>query len=144
MTYATIQTTTMNGKKVVSTDFELGNSRLLRIETSKAYRGGVECCANVHTQENGFLSHSFSLGGPKSSGDFRKVLVSEPQRRATDKALLTAHATALVCIDDVIAEARAHYAAQVPAQAETRDDVSVEDATAAMDNFNYVGGPMHY
>ena len=104
------------GKKTIRTCVALGgyDRHELRIETSKMYgQAGVDTDATVvvvHADGNGFR-HAFGLRD-SLDGDFRRTVISQPGLRATATALLTQHATALVCLDGILAQARGHYVAR--------------------------------
>lgn len=102
------------GHKTVRTTVDLGGfeRHQLRIETTKC-GGSVDTDATVvvlSEDGNGF-THTFGLRC-LLSGDWRKTLIREQGVRATEKALKTQHAAALVCLDDILAQARGHYVAK--------------------------------
>lgn len=99
-----------------STCIEIGDGKVLVIETSKGYprEGGVLSTAAMHTRSNGFLSHRWgmSLSGAqlsKATSDFRETMSHAPGK-VTEKLVRTHHATAIADISDVLARAIAYYA----------------------------------
>lgn len=82
---------------------------ILTLETSKAYRGGVESDAKVMWHGTGFRVHAFGLGG---GGDFSKTLARNTTAKATQKAIDTLHAQTFTpeTIAALTAEVLAYYA----------------------------------
>lgn len=97
-----------------TTAIELGDSRVLTIETSKAYKGGVQTIAKVSTRERGFLTHRLCMalgGGPINKGDYDfREEITAPTGRVTEKAVRTQHAAALVGAAAQVERAIAYYA----------------------------------
>lgn len=105
-----------------TTAIELGESRVLTVETSKSYKGGVQTIAKVSTRERGCLTHRMCLslgGGPIDKGDYDfRENITAPAGRVTEKAVRTQHAAALVGAAALVARAIAHYATDsAPAEA---------------------------
>lgn len=100
----------LRARSVVALGFD---RRELHIETRKGGRG-VSCDASVmqRTEDGRGLTHAFAFGG--EGDDFRRTLASDPKARATEKALATMHAAALVNLADVVAAACAHYGKPAP------------------------------
>jgi hypothetical protein len=83
---------------------------LLSITTSKGYnKGALTTRASVNFYGEGFIVHAFGLGG--GTGDYSAIVLSRPGR-ATEKAIRDLHENALTLVPQVIAAARAFYAAQ--------------------------------
>lgn len=89
------------------TDIQLGNSRVLRITTNKASRGGVETDARVHTIEGGFLRTELF-------GDFSKTYASNSALRCMEKTVAAQHFVVLETLESIRAEVTAFYLAKNP------------------------------
>ena len=93
---------------IAKTRIELDAPRVLIIETRKN-RKGLGTDAAVYTVDGGFLCHRYGLlsKDPKES-DFREVVIPA-QGRCTEKSVRAQHAVALARIEDIKAQALAHY-----------------------------------
>lgn len=81
-----------------------GGTRVLRIETGKASRGGIYTTATVILERDGMMT--WAIGS-----DYHKRLAQSPAR-CTERSVSDLHNEALKLADAVIAEARAYYEAQ--------------------------------
>ena len=94
----------MASRQISSFPIEVkGQPRVLRLETSKAPRGGVSTTATV-VNAHGDGSFSFVL-----FHDFYKTVAAAPCR-ATQQAIERLHAQSLNTVDEIKAAAIAHYA----------------------------------
>lgn len=84
---------------------------LLAITTSKSSGGGISSRAAVSFYGETFVVHAFGLGS--GTGDYSRKVVVNPAR-CTEKNLRLTHAEALKHVDQILAEAKAFYAAQRP------------------------------
>ena len=97
------------GQPSATTSTPLDDSRELRIVTSKDYRKGLSSTARVFTRtpDRASWTHAFGLAG---GGDFSKTLAHDVVARATEKKVQAMHAAVLVGVDELVTEARQHYA----------------------------------
>ena len=94
-----------------TTEFDIGDRRILQIETSRNYRKQLSTDATVFTLSTDGRSrqHAFDIGN-RGGGDFRRTLTVSTPARATAAVIEAQHATALAMTDAIRAEAIAHYA----------------------------------
>lgn len=81
----------------------------LSISTSKRSRGLSSFASVAFHGEDGFTLHAMGLG--TGLGDYGKT-VALSGARATEKAVRDLHVSTLARVEEIIEEARAHYAAQ--------------------------------
>lgn len=87
-------------------------TRQLRISTGKASRSGIYTSATCAFSRQG--ATTFAIGG-----DFSKTVARNSEVKCTEKSVRAQHATVLVEIDALVAEATAFYAPkEAPAPAE--------------------------
>lgn len=104
---------------VAESTAELGETpegmRMLELFTSKC-RGGLVATAHVYVlkdQGNGFVTKTTTI-----FQDYNKQAIAPtPCKRVTEKALINAHQSALLEMDDIVEEAKAFYAAPTPENA---------------------------
>jgi hypothetical protein len=98
-----------DGRHIMTTKIPLDSERReLRIETCKAYAGGVVTRAIVvqlHEDGRGF-SHTIGLG---AGGDFSVKVVHDHAARATEKAVRAQHAKFEYMHAFILERAKAHY-----------------------------------
>jgi hypothetical protein len=111
MTYETTLRRRQDKSLVAETEVHLFGKRWLRLTTSKGQHG-LKCTASVCTvdKERGTVTHCIGFGTP--GGDFWRTVDTMPGVRCTEKNLRTLHERGLERIGDVIAMAKAHYAAR--------------------------------
>lgn len=106
---------------VAMTTIDMGSDRLLIIETSKSYRGGVQTVAAVHRNEGGFLCHTAVLNFGsclnERKGDFRQSVAFSPCTRITENAVRAQHIAVLEVIDPIKTMASDHYNQEEPCHA---------------------------
>jgi hypothetical protein len=108
------------------------SNRVLIIDTHKT-QGGVVTNCMVNTERDGFLSWNI-FGDFSKRSMFRGV-------RCCEKTVRSIHEQALFASDLTMSEAAAFYAKK---DAKDQADNEVEAISDPMDDFNYVGSPMHY
>lgn len=120
-----------------------GRTFALTLTTSKSGRGGISAIASVAEHKDGFITMDLF-------GDYRATLATSPSR-ATEKALIGLHEKALDTFAEHIAKATAHTLAKVAksekqeAEAKARaESFTASQASAAMEDSNYVGHASHY
>ena len=99
------------------TRFDIGDSRVVIITTGKhsarGHAAGIAATATGYKVDRGFLSHSFVMFANDGSGDFRREVLVETDKKCTEKAVATLHAQALFKVDEVLEAAREHYRKQL-------------------------------
>ena len=139
MTYTTTTERDRAGKLSVKTVIPLGaDRRELHITTRRnSVRGGIQCGARVEqvSEDGRSYTHAFSFG---SGGDYSKTLAHDIKGRATEKALTTMHAAAMLDVEAVIAAAKAHYA-DAPAKTTGFAASSLPMATPRLDGADAAG-----
>ena len=102
------------------TRFDIGNSRIVIIKTGKhsvrGHAAGIAAEATGYKLEGGFLSHAFTMFANDGSGDFRREVMVDADKKCTEKAVAALHAQALLKADEVLEAAREHYRKQLEAK----------------------------
>ena len=84
-----------------SSEYTIGNGRVLQVNTSKVHNGQLVTRATVHKREGAFYSHAVFQ-------DFSACLMTS-SNRCTEKNVTTQHTVALNNISELIDLATAHY-----------------------------------
>jgi hypothetical protein len=108
----TIVGKTLQGYWQAESRHHIHGTRVLVITTSRdtdrAGRvTGISSYAKGCVVEGAFLAHMAPIS--KSWGDFRKTVLIEPGKRATEKSVRELHAKALANLDALMAEVHEHY-----------------------------------
>lgn len=92
------------GGLLAHTRIPLGfDNRVLDLDTSK-YSIGLACSANVVKMAADGFGWSFVM-----FQDYNRTVARDPKARATKNAIVSMHVAALAGIEQILAEARAHY-----------------------------------
>ena len=89
---------------VAKSEIQLDNNRVLSIETSKGYYGGLRTWASVAVRDGDFLSHRLYQ-------DFSKGIITSNPSRVTAKVVEAQHA--LINLDEVLAMVEQHYSKEI-------------------------------
>jgi hypothetical protein len=108
----TIVAKTLHGYWQAESRHHISGTRVLVITTSRdtdrAGRvTGISSYAKGCVVEGAFLAHMAPIG--KSWGDFRRTVIFEAGKRATEKSVREMHQKALANLDALMADVRQHY-----------------------------------